>query len=63
MSYSSNPLLPKVRAQAIRLVVEDNLPVATLLFDRGNYVAMYRYKVLRPMCIVSQISLTGVLLE
>jgi putative transposase len=28
MSYSSNPLLPKARAQAVRLVVEDNLPVA-----------------------------------
>ncbi len=28
MSYSSNPLLPKARAQAVRLVVEHKLPVA-----------------------------------
>lgn len=28
MSYSSNPLLPKARASAVRLVVEDKLPVA-----------------------------------
>jgi putative transposase len=27
MSYSSNPLLPKARAQAVRLVVEDHLPI------------------------------------
>lgn len=28
MSYSSNPLLPKARADAVRLVVEDHLPIA-----------------------------------
>lgn len=28
MSYSSNPLLPKARAQAVRLVVEDKLPLS-----------------------------------
>ncbi len=28
MSYSSNPLLPKARADAVRLVVEDRLPIA-----------------------------------
>jgi len=27
MSYSSNPLLPKARAEAVRLVVEDHLPI------------------------------------
>jgi putative transposase len=27
MSYSNNPLLPKARAQALRLVVEDKLPI------------------------------------
>lgn len=28
MSYSNNPNLPKARAQAVRLVVEDHLPIA-----------------------------------
>lgn len=28
MSYSSNPLLPKARAQAVRLVVEQGMPLA-----------------------------------
>ncbi len=28
MSYSSNPLLPKARADAVRLVVEDHMPIA-----------------------------------
>lgn len=28
MSYSNNPLLPKARADAVRLVVEDRLPIA-----------------------------------
>jgi transposase InsO family protein len=28
MSYSNNPLLPKARADAVRLVVEDHLPIA-----------------------------------
>ena len=27
MSYSSNPLLPKARAEAVRLVVEDHMPL------------------------------------
>ncbi len=27
MSYSSNPLLPKARAQAVRLVVEQRMPL------------------------------------
>jgi putative transposase len=35
MSYSSNPLLPKARAQAVRLVVEDNLPIAVAARKSG----------------------------
>lgn len=35
MSYSSNPLLPKARAQAVRLVVEDKLPLAVAARKSG----------------------------
>jgi transposase len=35
MSYSSNPLLPKARAQAVRLVVEDPLPVSVAARKSG----------------------------
>ena len=35
MSYSSNPLLPKARAQAVRLVVEDHLPIAVAARKSG----------------------------
>jgi hypothetical protein len=35
MSYSSNPLLPKARAQAVRLVVEDKLPIAVAARKSG----------------------------
>jgi transposase InsO family protein len=35
MSYSSNPLLPKARAEAVRLVVEHNLPVAVAARKSG----------------------------
>ena len=35
MSYSSNPLLPKARAEAVRLVVEHELPVAVAARKSG----------------------------
>jgi len=35
MSYSSNPLLPKARAQAVRLVVEHNLPLVVAARKSG----------------------------
>jgi putative transposase len=35
MSYSNNPLLPKARAQAVRLVVEDKLPIAVAARKSG----------------------------
>jgi len=35
MSYSSNPLLPKARAEAVRLVVEQQLPVAVAARKSG----------------------------
>lgn len=35
MSYSSNPLLPKARADAVRLVVEDHLPMTTAARKSG----------------------------
>lgn len=35
MSYSSNPLLPKARAAAVRLVVEDHLPIAVAARKSG----------------------------
>lgn len=35
MSYSSNPLLPKARADAVRLVVADQLPVAVAARKSG----------------------------
>jgi putative transposase len=35
MSYSSNPLLPKARAQAVRLVVEQHLPVSVAARKSG----------------------------
>ncbi len=35
MSYSSNPLLPKARAEAVRLVVEHQLPVAVAARKSG----------------------------
>jgi transposase InsO family protein len=35
MSYSSNPLLPKARAQAVRLVVKDHLPIAVAARKSG----------------------------
>jgi transposase InsO family protein len=35
MSYSSNPLLPKARAEAVRLVVEHNMPVGVAARKSG----------------------------
>ena len=35
MSYSSNPLLPKARAQAVRLVVENKLPLSVAARKSG----------------------------
>lgn len=35
MSYSSNPLLPKARADAVRLVVEDYIPIAVAARKSG----------------------------
>ena len=35
MSYSSNPLLPKARAQAVRLMVEDHLPISVAARKSG----------------------------
>jgi transposase InsO family protein len=35
MSYSNNPLLPKARAQAVRLVVEDKVPLAVAARKSG----------------------------
>lgn len=35
MSYSSNPLLPKARAHAVRLVVEDKLPLSVAARKSG----------------------------
>lgn len=35
MSYSNNPLLPKARAEAVRLVVEHNLPVSVAARKSG----------------------------
>ena len=35
MSYSSNPLLPRARAQAVRLVVEQNLPLSVAARKSG----------------------------
>ena len=40
MSYSSNPLLPKARADAVRLVVEDHLPVSVAADDQLNIVEL-----------------------
>jgi putative transposase len=39
MSYSSNPLLPKARADAVRLVVEDHLPIAIAAKKSGIHRA------------------------
>lgn len=35
MSYSNNPLLPKARAQAVRLVIADKLPIAVAARKSG----------------------------
>lgn len=45
MSYSSNPLLPKARAEAVRLVVEHNLPVAVAARKSGvDRTTLWRWK-------------------
>ncbi len=44
MSYSSNPLLPKARADAVRLVVEDHLPIAIAARKSGIHrVTLWRW--------------------
>jgi putative transposase len=44
MSYSNNPLLPKARAQAVRLVVEDNLPLSVAARKSGIHrVTLWRW--------------------
>lgn len=45
MSYSSNPLLPKARADAVRLLVEQQLPVAVAARKSGiNRSTLWRWK-------------------
>ena len=44
MSYSSNPLLPKARASAVRLVVEDHLPIVVAARKSGIHrVTLWRW--------------------
>lgn len=44
MSYSSNPLLPKARADAVRLVVEDHVPIAIAARKSGIHrVTLWRW--------------------
>ncbi len=44
MSYSSNPLLPKARAEAVRLVVEQHLPVTVAARKSGIHrVTLWRW--------------------
>lgn len=44
MSYSSNPLLPKARADAVRLVVEDHLPITIAARKSGvNRSTLWRW--------------------
>lgn len=44
MSYSSNPLLPKARADAVRLVVEDHLPTVIAARKSGIHrVTLWRW--------------------
>lgn len=46
MSYSSNPLLPKARAEAVRLVVEQKLPLAVAARRSGVHrTTLWRWKV------------------
>ena len=45
MSYSSNPLLPKARADAVRLVVEDHLPISVAARRSGIHrTTLWRWK-------------------
>jgi transposase InsO family protein len=45
MSYSSNPLLPKARAEAVRLVVEQQLPVSVAARKSGIHrTTLWRWK-------------------
>jgi putative transposase len=44
MSYSSNPLLPKTRAQAVRLVIKDNVPMSVAARKSGVHrVTLWRW--------------------
>ena len=45
MSYSSNPLLPKARADAVRLLVLEQLPVAAAARRSGiHHTTLWRWK-------------------
>jgi transposase InsO family protein len=45
MSYSSNPLLPRARAQAVRLVVEQKLPMSVAARKSGIHrTTLWRWK-------------------
>ena len=45
MSYSSNPLLPKARADAVRLLVLEQLPVAVAARKSGIHrTTLWRWK-------------------
>ncbi len=46
MSYSSNPLLPKARAQAVRLVVENKLPMSVAARKSGIHRVVSVYMIL-----------------
>lgn len=46
MSYSSNPLLPKARAEAVRLVVEDHLSITTAARKSGVHrTTLWRWQI------------------
>lgn len=45
MSYSNNPLLPKARAEAVRLVVEQQMPLTVAARRNGiNRTTLWRWK-------------------
>ena len=45
MSYSSNPLLPKARAEAVRLVVEHTMPLMVVARRSGIHrITLWRWK-------------------
>jgi hypothetical protein len=53
MSYSSNPLLPKARAQAVRLVIENKLPLTVAARKSGIHrTTLWRW--IRAWLVVNQ---------